>query len=111
MTFKPGSIVVLRFPFTDQNSAKNRPALVISPEDYHTHDIVLLAITSVAQDSRLCLTRWQSAGLLKPSWIKPVVGTFESALVRKQLGTIAKQDVPSVINALRLAVNETFLAA
>jgi mRNA interferase MazF len=35
---------------------------------------------------------WQSAGLLKPSAIKPVLATFERSLVRKSLGRLSARD-------------------
>jgi mRNA interferase MazF len=46
--FEFGDVVLVRFPFTDQTAAKQRPAVVISSEAYHRArpDIVIMAITS-----------------------------------------------------------------
>ena len=37
--YKRGTVVLLPFPFSDQSSAKIRPAVVVSP-DYPSHDLV-----------------------------------------------------------------------
>jgi mRNA interferase MazF len=39
---------------------------------------------------------WQSAGLLKPSAIKPVLATFERSLIRKTLGRLSARDQQSL---------------
>lgn len=46
MTFKPGDIVGLPFPFSDLASQKKRPVLVLTQADYRG-DFMGLAITSV----------------------------------------------------------------
>jgi mRNA interferase MazF len=48
------------------------------------------------------VTEWRSAGLLKPSAIKPVFATLEQALVLRQLGTLHTNDQMS----LRKAISE-----
>jgi len=49
--YKHSSIVLLPFPFSDQTSAKIRPAIVVSP-DYPSDDLLVVAVTSV--DDGLC---------------------------------------------------------
>jgi 5S rRNA maturation endonuclease (ribonuclease M5) len=46
MTFKPGDIVGLPYPFSDLTSRKKRPVLILTREDYRG-DFMGLAITSV----------------------------------------------------------------
>jgi len=72
--FEFGDIVLVPFPFTDQTSSKNRPAVVVSSSTYHCNrpDIVILAITSQlhasSQIGPFLVTDWKTAGLLKPSY-------------------------------------------
>ena len=45
MTYKPSTIVRVPFPFVDSRASKNRPALVISTEEYnstHSHSVMAM---------------------------------------------------------------------
>jgi mRNA interferase MazF len=101
-TFEFGDIVLLSFPFTDQQGAKQRPAVVISSIRYNQErpDVILMAITSRIRDTsefgHLVLDNWEGAGLIKPSAIKPVLFSVENALIRKKLGKLAQQDATSL---------------
>ncbi len=56
-----------------------------------------------------CLIKdWQSAGLLKPSSIKPAVSMVEQRLVLRKLGNLSAKDLISMEEALRefLELNE-----
>ncbi len=105
--FAFGDVVLVPFPFTDQTATKRRPAAVISAQAYNERhpDIVLMPITSqLRADARpgdAVIERWQAAGLLKPSAIKPVIATLEQALVIRRLGKLAEGDRESLDTALR----------
>lgn len=47
---------------------------------------------------------WQTAGLLKPSVIKPVLATLEQPLVRKILGQLSSHDQHALSNSLAAIV-------
>jgi mRNA interferase MazF len=99
----PGAIVLIRFPFTDLSSTKRRPALIVSPASYAVRfgDVVLLALTSQDQnDPSLALSQWREAGLPKPTWIKPLIGTLSVGLVERQIGQIDPRDRPCVGSVL-----------
>ena len=86
--FSFGQIVLLLFPFTDQATSKKRPAVVVSSANYHQMrpDLIVMAVTSRIQNYPLVdigIQDWQSAGLLKPSVIKPVIATIDRTLVLK----------------------------
>jgi mRNA interferase MazF len=103
----------VRFPFTDLSSTKKRPALVLSTPRYTAQqgDVVVLAMTSQPQrGAKLRLARWQAAGLPKPTWLKPVVGTLAVTLIRRRLGRLHAVERPRVRQALREAIAATFLA-
>jgi mRNA interferase MazF len=66
--YKRGAIVLLPFPFSDQSSAKNRPAVVVN-QDYPSDDLLVVAITSVGDILRpgeFAIQFWREAGLIHP---------------------------------------------
>jgi mRNA interferase MazF len=101
-----GDIVLVPFPFTNQSAAKQRPAVVVSSAAYNNSkpDVVLMAVTSQFRPSptlgEVWLNDWQSAGLLKPSAIKPVFATIESNLIIRRLGKLSTADQASLKTAI-----------
>jgi mRNA interferase MazF len=97
------------FPFTNQAASKKRPAVVVSGRAYNSAkpDVILIAVTSQFRVStalgEVWLQDWKSAGLLKPSAVKPVFATLEQSLVIRQLGALAHADR----EALRKAIAQT----
>ena len=93
-----GDVVLVPFPFTNQVSAKKRPAVVISSDAYHQQrpDLIIMAITSQLKPAQtigeVMVQDWQGAGLLKPSVIKPVITTIECGLVINKLGQLKEDD-------------------
>ena len=65
-----GDIVLLQFPFSDTQSVKRRPALVIwdSPDD----DVLVCRITSHAYHTEMdvVIENWETIGLLAPSVVR-----------------------------------------
>jgi mRNA interferase MazF len=94
-----GAIVLISFPFTDQTGSKQRPAVVISSKAYQEAkpDIILMAVTSQVRTQQLVgeviIEEWKTAGLLKPSVIKPVIFTAEKRLIKKKLGQLEQVDI------------------
>ena len=97
-----GEIILVPFPFTNQAASKKRPAVVISSPAYHTNrpDLLIMAITSQAHTAPDFATfpviDWQAAGLLKPSFAKPVLTTLEQALVIRRMGSLSSRDQQSL---------------
>ena len=104
--YKFGDIVLVPFPFTDQSAVKRRPAVVISSTTYHRTrpDIVIMAVTSQQPQTlfvgEVQVQDWRGAGLLKPSVLKPVVTTIDSALILKKLGQLTAADQALLRQAL-----------
>ena len=101
-----GDVALVPFPFTDQTTTKQRPAVVISSTTYHRErsDLIIVAVTSqirpTMQTGEATIVDWKSAGLLRPSVIKPVIATIDRQLVRKRLGHLATGDITSLKQAL-----------
>ncbi len=95
-SYKQGNILLVPFPFTDQSGAKQRPAVVLSGSEYNQNHpgIILVPITSqiFQTTDEIRLTNWKSAGLLKPSVVKPVIASFDITLVRRKLGALSNVD-------------------
>ncbi len=110
MPFDFGDIVLVPFPFTDQTATKRRPAVVVSSRAYNVArpDLIVMAVTSQIQRipafGEVWIDRWQAAGLLKRSAIKPVFATLEQTLVIRRLGALPEGDRA----ALRKAIGEVF---
>jgi mRNA interferase MazF len=104
-----GDVVLVPFPFTNQATSKQRPAVVVSNRGYNRSrpDVVVMAITSQLRASpapgEIWIGQWQAAGLIKPSAVKPVFATLEQRLVIRRLGILQPADQ----NALRQAITET----
>jgi mRNA interferase MazF len=108
ISFEFGDVVLVPFPFTDQSTTKQRPAVVVSSAAYHRdrRDLIILAVTSqirpAAGFGEAVIQRWESAGLLKPSMLKPLIATLERPLVMQRLGRLDAEDV----SALRRVLDE-----
>jgi mRNA interferase MazF len=106
-TYKFGDVILVPFPFTDGSSSKKRPAIVISSDDYDRSkpDVILIAVTSqvntALQFGEALVTDWSAAGLLKPSFIKPVIATVEKNLVIRKLGRLQSTDLEALENILQ----------
>ena len=102
--YKRGTIVLLPFPFSDQSSAKIRPAVVVSPE-YPSDDLLVVAVTSVGDALRpgeFAIQFWREAGLIHPSFAKRAIASATGNLVRKQLGQLRQPDLKKLEQALGL---------
>ncbi|RJP17570.1 MAG: type II toxin-antitoxin system PemK/MazF family toxin [Candidatus Abyssobacteria bacterium SURF_5] len=109
-TYERGDVVLVPFPFTDQSSTKKRPAAVISSNNHNKSfsDIVIIAVTSQIRrrGSEECLIAdWRSAGLLKPSAVKPVISSIETRLVLRKLGRLSPEDCAAADDLLRELLN------
>ncbi|MDT7541780.1 MAG: mRNA interferase MazF [Acidobacteriota bacterium] len=93
-----GDVVLVPFPFTDQTGTKKRPAVIVSSAAYNASrpDLILMAVTSQIRTApgfgEVIITKWQQAGLLKASAIKPVLTTIERRLLLRRLGQLEQKD-------------------
>jgi len=106
VTYKKFDIVVVPFPFTNQNTTKRRPALVLSKEDFfnmETGNCVLAMITSEKNpswplDSKIGSLK--KAGLSSPSKVRMKLFTLDSRLILKKIGGLSVKDQERVTDNL-----------
>ena len=100
---KSAEIVLVKFPFSDLESSKKRPALVLNVTNVSS-DIQLVTIamiTSRTEGIKLSgdfkVKKWDEAGLLYPSLIRlSKIATVESSLIDKSLGKLNLVDIRSI---------------
>ncbi|MEK7813748.1 MAG: type II toxin-antitoxin system PemK/MazF family toxin [Candidatus Desantisbacteria bacterium] len=97
-TFSHGEVILVPFPFTDQTTVKQRPAVVISSDEYNLYreDVIIAAITSVVSIIRLGdyrLRDWEKAGLVKPSVVKAALATVHKNMVKRKMGVLTQTDL------------------
>jgi mRNA interferase MazF len=106
MPYEFGDVVLVRFPFTNQATFKQRPAAIVSSRAYNVAkpDVVIMAITSTVHSpsslGEVQVGKWQAANLLKPSAIKPVFATLEQNLIIKRLGVLDPSDQAALRQAI-----------
>lgn len=102
MTFKAFTVVRVPFPFTDRNTSKNRPALVLSEEgSFNTpagHSVMAMITSEANAPWPLdCQIRdLAAAGLPAPSKVRFKLFTLDHRLVRGKIGHLAAADVDGV---------------
>lgn len=105
-----GDIVLVSFPFTNQQGQKQRPAVVVSSAAYQQQrpDVILMPITSQVSArlhfGEVLVRDWQGAGLIAPGLVKPILFTAEANLIRKHIGQMAAGDQAQVKAALATLV-------
>ncbi|MBF0458335.1 MAG: type II toxin-antitoxin system PemK/MazF family toxin [Nitrospirae bacterium] len=102
-----GDVVLVPFPFSNHNTLKKRPAVIISSNIYNniSSDVVIMAVTSQTWKTsgigQCLITDWHEAGLLKPSSIKAAISTIDRSLILLRLGKLSKNDILSMESSLR----------
>ena len=95
--FEFGDLVLVPFPFTDQSTIKQRPAVIVSSTTYNAErpDLLVMAISSRRRSedalAEPSIRSWQEAGLLKPSVLKPLIATIERGIVRRRRGACRRR--------------------
>jgi len=106
-----GEVVLVPFPFTNQAGVKQRPAVIVSSPLYNARrrDLVIMAITSQVRSplgfGEALILDWQTAGLIKPSVLKPVLTTIEQGLVLRTLGSLSTADLRTLQASIAQALS------
>lgn len=105
-SYDRGNIILVEFVFSEGSNSKQRPALVISVEDYQRNreELILAAVTSNVERELIGDTElkdWKKAGLLYPSLVTAIVRTIKKNMVNCRLGRLSNEDLRAVEGNLR----------
>lgn len=112
MIYKQFDVVVVPFPFTDFNTDKRRPALVLSTESFNKQsgNCVLAMITSQNNPDwplDTLIASINKAGLNVPSKVRIKLFTLDSRLIVRKIGELSTKDRKAVTIALQCLMNIT----
>ena len=105
-SYSHGDVILVEFIFSEGTGSKQRPALVLSTEDYHQgrQELILAAITSNVERKLIGDTRlkeWEKANLLYPSLVTAIIRTIKKDMVNCKLGQLSKEDLHAVRENLK----------
>lgn len=107
-----GDVVLVGFPFSNLQTTKRRPAVIIHSSRYQDRpDVILMAITSQIREplsaGEALLQDWHVTGLAKPSMLKPLIATLEKQRIVKKLGRLSTGDQQQLAEALGSIIGTT----
>ncbi|MEI6820749.1 MAG: type II toxin-antitoxin system PemK/MazF family toxin [Bacteroidota bacterium] len=92
-SFSKSRVVLVKYPFTDLENFKIRPAVIISKSLYD--DVFIVPLTSriaFLNDEEFILHDWKKSGLNVETAVKKGIYTIESKLIIKEIGHLTKND-------------------
>lgn len=107
MTFEAFDVVVVPFPFTDRNSTKRRPSLVLSRATPFGNTIGHSVLAMITSDKNapwpldVPVTDGASAGLPAPSIVRMKLFTLDHRLILRKAGRLEEGDRDSVRESLK----------
>jgi mRNA interferase MazF len=111
VAYKIFDVVVVPFPFTDQDTDKRRPALVLSDHDLfnnETQNCVMAMITSAKNPDwplDVKIGSIKKAGLPAPSKVRMKLFTLDDRIIIKKIGGLAAKDQKIVKESLKKLMN------
>lgn len=110
-TYDSFDVVLVPFPFIDQENTKKRPSLVLSSSDSFNVKIGASVMAMITTSSHIPwpldipISELEIAGLPTPSIIRMKLFTLDHRLIIKRLGRLDKKDQRSVENSLKNLFN------
>ncbi len=109
--YERGEVILVRFPFTDLTSSKQRPALIVASGNFLAagDDLIVAAISGqrIERPGKFdyVVNDWQAAGLLMPSVVRTgKLVTLHSDLIRRSLGALPAAEQAAVDDLLHQAL-------
>jgi len=110
MTFEPGRLLLVTYPFTDRTAAKQRPVLVVSAMRFNQgEDVVVVPLSSrpsggddfsfkiAATEPYFPQTQLRATSLVK--WTKPMA--ISSNVVSGKLGILPPDELKKIQSLIR----------
>ena len=110
MIFSPFDIVVVPFPFTDLDTAKRRPALILSRTSFiaQTNHSVCAMITSAKHSAwagDTTIIDLKSTGLTHASVVRFKIFTIDNRFILKHVGVLSARDCNAVMQNLKMVIH------
>jgi mRNA interferase MazF len=104
---KQFDVYIIRFHFTSGAGFKQRPAVVISSNDYNLErsDVIMMPITGVEPFNDLLtlpINDWKITGLTKQSYVKPIFATFEKQQLIRKIGEMNETDKKAIFKLVHI---------
>ncbi len=101
MIYNQFDIVLVPFPFTDKNTAKKRPAIVLNNKNYQikTNHLILAMITSAKNsdwESDLQIKEIEPTGLKTDCVIRYKIFSLDERIILKRVGAISENEKTDV---------------
>lgn len=99
-----GTVVLIKFPFTDMKNAKKRPALVVAHSRLNSIIACQISSRQPVGSANLPLAQadFASGGLPVESYIKiDKIQTFDAGLAERSLGALSKSKRDEIMQSLR----------
>jgi mRNA interferase MazF len=100
-SYLKGSIVLVRFPFSDLSAAKVRPAVVVNAPSRNVFVVPLTSKLDRLQAGEFIMQEWKAAGLNVQTAVKRGLFTIHESLILKRVGSIAPADTEPLEQSLR----------
>ncbi len=104
--FKVGDVVSVEFPFSDFQTSKRRPGLVLVAGEI---DLLIARLTTHAprEPSDVAMKRWSEIGLPRASTIRLTkLVTIDHRLVHHKIGHLHPDDAKAVVQAWQQTITE-----
>jgi mRNA-degrading endonuclease toxin of MazEF toxin-antitoxin module len=108
---KSADIVLLQMMLPGRDKPIRRPVVVINPPTFSASQdsLIIIPVTTRPQsDPGLALKLWESYGLPKASYLKPLLVTVPKSLCVRTLSSLAAADHDCVRRALRMLIDENW---
>lgn len=105
--YRPWDVVVVPFPYADQQHSVVRPAVIVSTPRLHQHTrMYYVAMVTNARhepwDGDVPISNLKSAGLPVPSIVRPAkLATIDESAIQRAIGSLPAKDRVKVFASLR----------